>query len=216
MTSKPRLQLLIATHNAGKIRELQQALLELPVDLRHLAEFPNISTVAETGNTYEQNATLKALAYAEQSGISAIGDDSGLEVDALDGKPGVLSARYGGDNATDEDRTRKLLRELMAQPDRERKARFVCCIVFAGWGLGSRVNEGEAPRVLNVSLGVCEGKIAEEPRGTAGFGYDPVFIPNGYSETFGELSAGVKARLSHRAKALSDTRRFLDQFLEST
>jgi len=207
-------QLLIATHNSGKIRELQQTLQEFPITLRHLSEFPSIPTVAETGNTYEDNATLKALAYAEQTGICAIGDDSGLEVDALDGSPGVLSARFGGENASDEDRTQKLLRELLAQPDRERTARFVCCIVFAGWS-SSGLKGAEAPRVLNVSLGICEGTIATEPRGKQGFGYDPVFIPAGFSETFGELSANVKARLSHRGKALSDTRTFLDQFLKS-
>lgn len=193
-------------------------LQELPVTLRHLSEFPSIPTVAETGTTYEYNATLKALAYAAQTGICAIGDDSGLEVDALDGSPGVLSARFGGENASDEDRTQKLLRELLARPDRERTARFVCCIVFAGWSSGSCLTAAgaEAPRVLNVSLGVCEGTIATEPRGTQGFGYDPVFIPTGFSATFGELSANVKARLSHRAKALSDTRTFLDHFLKST
>lgn len=175
-------------------------------------------TVAETGNTYEDNATLKALAYAEQTGICAIADDSGLEVEALDGRPGVLSARFGGADASDENRTQKLLRELLDQPDRERTARFVCCIVFAGWSSGSRLTAAgaEAPRVLNVSLGVCEGTIAREPRETLGFGYDPVFIPTGFTETFGELSADVKARLSHRAKALSDTRMFLDHFLKST
>jgi XTP/dITP diphosphohydrolase len=210
------LELLIATHNAGKIRELQETLRELPITLRYLAEFPHVSTVEETGDTYEENAILKALAYAEQTGLCAVGDDSGLEVDALGGRPGVLSARFGGENASDQDRTEKLLRELLSHRDRERTARFICCIAFVGWQLSGPVSRTDAPRVLNVSEGICEGVIAPEPRGTGGFGYDPVFIPSGYNESFGELAAQVKSTLSHRAKALSATREFLSQFLRAT
>jgi len=214
MILKPKVELLIATHNFGKVRELEQTLRELPITLRYLAEFPNIETVDETGETYEENAILKALGYAKQTGLCALGDDSGLEVAQLGGRPGVLSARYGGANATDQDRTQKLLGELL--PSRDRTARFVCSMAVAGW---QTVNSGEGleePRVLNVSQGICSGVIALEPRGTSGFGYDPVFIPSGYDQTFGELPDDVKARLSHRAKALSATRTFLALFLKAT
>ena len=210
------LELLIATHNAGKTRELQQALRSLPITLRYLAEFPEIATIDETGQTYEENAILKALGYAEQTGICALGDDSGLEVDALGGKPGVLSARFGGEDASDQDRTKKLLRELESHQDRERSARFVCCMAFAGWQSISSEARTTPPRVLNVSEGKCEGVITTEPRGAGGFGYDPIFIPLGYDETFGELSKDVKATLSHRAKALAAMREFLNSFLKQT
>lgn len=210
------LELLIASHNVGKIRELQQALRELPITLRYLSEFPEIAIIDETGQTYEENAILKALGYAEQTGICALGDDSGLEVDALGGKPGVLSARFGGENASDQARTLKLLRELLPHGDRERTARFVCCMAFAGWQSRGSEPRTNSPRLLNVSEGHCEGMIALEQRGTGGFGYDPIFIPRGYEETFGELSKDVKATLSHRAKALAATRMFLSQFLNAT
>ena len=210
------LELLIATHNVGKIRELQQTLRELPITLRYLAEFPEIATIDETGETYEANAILKARGYAEQTGICALGDDSGLEVDALGGKPGILSARFGGNNASDQDRTKKLLREIEPHQDRERTARFVCCMAFAGWESRNPEPRTTPPRILNVSEGTCEGMITTEPRGAGGFGYDPIFIPHGYSKTFGELSKDVKATLSHRAKALAAMRKFLNSFLKQT
>ena len=212
----PALELLIATHNRGKIRELQQALRELPITLRYLNEFPAVATVDETGQTYEQNAILKALGYANQTGIYALGDDSGLEVDALGGKPGVRSARYGGENVSDNFRTQKLLSELTPYQDPGRKARFVCCMAFAGWRSPGIDSQTTPARILNVSAGTCEGVIAQEPRGVGGFGYDPIFIPRGYDETFGELSKDVKARLSHRAKALAAMREFLISFVKQT
>lgn len=210
------MELLIATHNTGKIRELQQALRDLPIALRYLVEFPEIATIDETGQTYEANAVLKALGYARQTGLCALGDDSGLEVDALGGMPGVLSARFGGEKVSDQDRTQKLLRELTPYQDRERTARFVCCMAFAGWQPSDAVPRTSPPRVFNIAEGTCEGVIALEPRGVGGFGYDPIFIPHGYDETFGELSNVVKASLSHRAKALTATRMFLSQFLKAT
>lgn len=213
MILKPRMELLIATHNAGKIREIQQALAGLPITLRYLTEFASVSTVEETANTYEANAILKALGYAQQTGLYALADDSGIEVDALDGLPGVLSARFGGDGASDQDRRQKLLGELLPHRNCEPTARFVCLMAVAGWPSTTSNPNKNAPQVLNVSEGTCEGAIAEESRGMGGFGYDPIFIPSGYKETFGELSAEVKARLSHRAKALVATRAFLTQFL---
>ncbi len=206
------LQLLIATSNSGKIREIEEALLGLPITPRYLAEFPDLSSVEEVGETYEENAVLKALGYSSATGLYALADDSGLEVDALKGKPGVRSARFGGEHASDADRTAKLLREISGYPDRERSARFVCCMAIAG----NSPADSTATRVLHVSEGICEGLIAQEPLGTNGFGYDPVFIPAHYQKTFGELTPEVKATLSHRAKALAAMRQFLAQFWQST
>jgi len=206
------LELLIATYNNGKIRELVQALRGLPITPRYLCDFPDTSPVEETGKTYEENAVLKSADYCERTGLYSLADDSGLEVDALEGRPGVKSARFGGENASDADRTAKLLQELLAYKGSQRTARFVCYMSLAGPSIASGI-ETPAARILNISQGFCEGMIALEPRGTGGFGYDPVFIPTGHDETFGELLSEVKAKLSHRAKAISAMRLFLTQFL---
>ena len=208
-------ELLIATSNAGKIRELNQMLRGLPITLRSLSEFPDVTPVAEVGQTYEENAVLKAMGYSEQTGLYALADDSGLEADALGGIPGVLSARFGGDNASDSARTDKLLAKMSPYQGEERTARFVCCMAVAGWDL-REMSADTKPKVLNVSDGKCEGTLALEPRGSRGFGYDPIFIPRGYGQTFGELSDEVKGQLSHRSKALSKVRTFLEQFLKQT
>jgi len=210
------LELLIATYNSGKIRELVQALRGLPITPRYLSDFPYISAVEETGQTYEENAVLKSVDYCERTGLYSLADDSGLEVDALEGKPGVKSARFGGENASDADRTSKLLKELRGYKGSERTARFVCYMSLAAAQFSASGIETTAPRILKISQGFCEGTIAYSPRGTRGFGYDPVFIPTGHDETFGELSSEIKAKLSHRAKALSAMRLFLTHFFEST
>ncbi|HWN12117.1 MAG TPA: RdgB/HAM1 family non-canonical purine NTP pyrophosphatase [Pyrinomonadaceae bacterium] len=209
------MDLLIATYNAGKIREIEEALRGLPITPRYLTDFPNAFLVEETGKTYEENAVLKAVGYSRQTGLYSLADDSGLEVDALDGKPGLLSARFGGENASDIDRTNKLLQALSAYQS-ERAAQFVCCIALSGVPPNASGLSPIAGKVLNISRGICEGTIAPEPRGTGGFGYDPVFIPAGYDSTFGELSPEIKAKLSHRAKALSAMRSFLREFLKAT
>ena len=160
---------------------------------------------AETGETYAANAIIKAQFYARATGICALADDSGLEVEALGGAPGVYSARYAGAGACDADRRTLLLSELaqvseLAQASAEqRRARFVCVVAIA------------APdgAVLNTSEGTCNGTIIFEPRGSGGFGYDPLFVPDGFDQTFAELSDTVKNRLSHRARALLKTREFL-------
>ena len=216
MIFKPRLEVLIATRNAGKIIELQDALRELPITLRLLSEFPAVSPVEEVGETYQENAILKAIGYSSQTGICALADDSGLEVDALGGIPGVLSARFGGENASDGDRTEKLLNALTPYQDKQRAARFVCCMAFANGQMIDSEGRATEPQVLNVSEGTCEGLIALQQRGTRGFGYDPIFIPHGYAETFGELPEEVKSVMSHRAKALTAMRAFLSQFLTLT
>ena len=197
-------ELLIATRNVGKVAELRPMLAALPLRLRSLAEFPWIEEVEEIGKTFAENAAIKAGSYGEQSRLWTLSDDSGLEVRALGGAPGVYSARYGGAGLSYDERINRLLDELSQTGTDDRSARFVCAIAIANPG-------GE---IVNLSTGVCEGTIARAPRGTKGFGYDPVFVPDGYQQTFGELSAEIKEKISHRALALAKARRFLfDRFV---
>lgn len=197
--------LLIATSNPGKIREFESLLGALPLRLRHLNEFSSIQEVAETGSTFADNAQLKASGYARQTDQWTLADDSGLEVEALGGAPGVLSARYGGPQASDADRIRLLLEALSQTKDSDRRARFVCVIAIAD----------ARARVLNVTQGICDGHLARAPRGRGGFGYDPIFIPEGYEQTFGELPDEVKRSISHRSRALEAASSFLSARLLS-
>jgi len=192
--------LLIATGNKGKLQELRQLLTDLPLVLLGLGDFPAIHHhVAETGATFVENASLKASGYARQAKVLTLADDSGLEVDALGGAPGAMSARFGGDTASDSARIDKLLTELSEIEGAERSARFVCAIVVAD-SIGA---------ILNISTGICEGHIAMAPRGKAGFGYDPIFIPTAQRLTFGELEPEIKNQISHRARALKEARQYL-------
>lgn len=191
--------LLVATHNKGKLKELREFLADLPLTIFDLDSFPFVEPIAETGETFAENSTLKASGYAKQTGLLTLADDSGLEVDALDGAPGVLSARYGGPGASDSDRTSKLLAELSGTPEESRTARFVSVIAIAD-------KDGQ---ILNLSEGKCQGRIAYGPHGSHGFGYDPIFIPDGFKDTFGELGVEVKNRISHRARALDQACEFL-------
>ncbi len=196
MDTQTHSELLIATNNAGKMRELTGLLADLPIRLRQLSEFPHITEVEETGKTFADNALLKARLYSEQTNLWTLADDSGLEVDALNGAPGVLSARYAGPHATDEERNAHLLAELSLTGDERRAARFTCAIALYDPSTG-------ATEIFN---GTCEGQIAKHPRGHNGFGYDPLFVPNGYAHTFGQLSQTVKQQISHRARALAAVR----------
>lgn len=198
-------KLLIATRNTGKLRELQQILTNLPFVLTDLTDFPSIQEIAETGQTFIENAESKAAGYANQTRLLTLADDSGLEIDALGGAPGVKSARYLGESVSFAVRIQSLLERLSGIEVSKRTARFVCAIAMAS-------REG---KILNTSIGTCEGKIASEARGTGGFGYDPIFIPEGYDLTFGELKSEIKNRISHRARALQATRVYL-QSLTST
>lgn len=199
MTKASPAELLIATTNKGKIVELRSLLSSLSLPLRSLAEFTEVADVPETGTTFAENAILKARGYATQTQLWTLADDSGLEVDALGGAPGVYSARYGGEGLADADRVKRLLEALSQSGDEDRRARFVCVIAIAD-------PSGE---ILNLSTGICEGTIAYAPRGVNGFGYDPVFVPEGYDESFGELTTAIKERISHRARALAAARAFL-------
>lgn len=191
--------LLLGTRNAGKVREIETILDGVPWSFRSLEEFDDVGVASETAPTYAENAISKAQFYARATGLWALADDSGLEVEALDGAPGVFSARYAGAGASDADRRRLLISQLAEVPAEQRKARFVCVVAIA-------LPDGT---VLNTSEGTCVGKIIFAPRGTGGFGYDPLFVPDGFEETFAELSDSVKNRISHRAHALLKTREFL-------
>lgn len=212
MITQKRFELLIATRNSGKIREIQDALSTLPLKLHYVDEFPNISPVAETGETYRENAILKALGYSKQTGICALAEDSGLEVDALGGMPGVYSARFADAGASDQERVERLLLTLSQSPERKRTARFVCCMAVADWEQAGRSARTDAG-VLRTTEGRCEGLIIKELRGANGFGFDPVFSPLGYDQTFGELPSEVKRAISHRAQAISAMREFFNLWL---
>ena len=191
--------LLIATRNRGKLQEIKDLLEDLPFNIVDLSQYPSIETVEESGDTFADNASLKASGYARRAAVLTLADDSGLMVDALDGTPGVHSARYAGEGASDRERTEKLLRALAEVPPSQRGARFVSVIAIAQ-------NEG---KIVNMSVGECKGAIAREPRGYGGFGYDPIFIPEGFTLTFAQLEAAEKNRISHRARALSKAAGFL-------
>jgi XTP/dITP diphosphohydrolase len=185
-------RLLLASGNPGKLRELRAILRGLPVELVGLADAGagEPPEVAETGDTFLDNALEKARAYAAWSGLAAVADDSGLEVDALDGAPGVRSARYAGQGASDRANLDKLLAELDGVPPERRSARFRCAAVLVDPGLGEWHAEG-----------VWEGRLLAAPRGGGGFGYDPVFVPDGWEATSAEVDPATKDAASHRGQA---------------
>jgi XTP/dITP diphosphohydrolase len=191
--------LLLGTYNAGKVREITSILADCGWSFASLNRFQNIEAAEESGNTYSANAIAKAKVYASATGLTALADDSGLEVAALNGAPGVFSARYAGENASDADRRQLLLSELAKTGDMDRRARFVSAVAIA-------TVDGA---VLKLAEGICEGAITLAPRGSGGFGYDPLFVPDGFDKTFAELSEEIKNRISHRAQALIQTKRFL-------
>ena len=186
------MQLIVATRNAHKTREIAK-ILGSAFAVQDLTAHPEIPEIAESGASFEENARLKAFAVSKKLPGLVIADDSGLEVEALGGAPGIQSARYAGVNASDKEKIAKLLTQL-AKADAEcnqRRARFCCVLAVARDG-----------QLLATFEGVVEGKIAERPCGSHGFGYDPVFIPDGFEETFAELPVDVKNNISHRAKAI--------------
>ena len=196
--SPSKRRVVLATLNPGKVRELARLLGDLPIELLSLAEVPRASLPAETGATYVENAFIKARAARRLTGLAALADDSGLEVDALDGAPGLHSARFGGPGLDDAGRVALLLERLGSVPAGSRTARFRCVIALVDEAGGERTVEG-----------VVEGEIAAAPRGTGGFGYDPVFLYPPLARTFGELSDSEKERISHRAVAARAARALL-------
>lgn len=185
-------RLVLATGNAGKLRELREILAPWRVEVLPLSDFTD-SAAEETGHTFVDNAILKARFAAQAAGLPAIADDSGLEVDALGGGPGIRSARYAGESAGDAANNAKLLRDMAAVPDAGRGARYRCAMVYV------RRPDDPAPVVCEAGW---EGRIARNPRGTAGFGYDPLFVVGGTDRTAAEFPADEKNRASHRGQAL--------------
>jgi len=193
------IELLFATRNAHKTEEIQR-ILGPQFNVTDLAAHPEIPHIAESGTTFQENAILKAVAVSKRMPGFVIADDSGLEVEALGGAPGIHSARYVGMNATDQEKTDKLLEELtrVGATKNARRARFRCVLALACKG-----------NVLGAFEGIIKGQIADRPRGSHGFGYDPIFMPEGFQQTFGELAPAEKNQLSHRARALERLRTFL-------
>ncbi|NOS85723.1 MAG: XTP/dITP diphosphatase [Ignavibacteria bacterium] len=194
-------KIFIASTNKGKISEIRSYLAPMGYELFSLLDNPGIPDIEETGLTFEENALIKAKAVFDVVKIPVLADDSGLEVDLLGGRPGVYSARYSGEGATDEKNVTKLLNEL-GDNVKNRTARFRCVIALYD-GMNERFFDG-----------VCEGNITFHPKGKDGFGYDPVFMPIGYQQTFSELGVDVKNTISHRGKALLSLVKFLE--LENT
>lgn len=188
------LDLLIATTNPGKFAEVQAYLGKFPLRIHPLAALSSAPKVIEDGATFEENAAKKARTLAEYSGLMTLADDSGLEVDALGGAPGIYSARYAGEQADDEDNNQKLLRELAFVPESKRSARFVCALA-----LRAPKSRKEVAWSARES---CEGVITFAPKGGHGFGYDPLFLFPPLGKTFGEIDRALKATVSHRGKAL--------------
>lgn len=199
-----RTKIIIATNNRGKLNELSNLLGDLPISCISLEEAGIDLEVEETEDTYFGNAILKANTLHCVSGLPTLADDSGLEVDALDGRPGVLTARYGGHKATQIDKWNKLLDELRDVPDEKRTARFRCVIALATQGMPTQTVEG-----------VCEGRIARAPVGSGGFGYDPIFYLPEYGCTMAELPEDVKNKISHRARAVNKAKEVIRKMLEN-
>lgn len=191
-------ELVLATRNPHKGTELAALLEDLGIRIRTLAEFPDAPEVVEDGETCKANAIKKAVAVARHTGLPAVADDTGLEVDALGGRPGVQAARYAGEGATYEDNWRKLLHELEGVPRERRRSRFITVAAIA-------TPSGK----VEVVEGVLEGLIAEAPAGSQGFGYDPVFFVPELGRTLAQLTSDEKNRISHRARALAKVREIL-------
>ncbi len=196
-------KLLVATHNQGKVREFAEMLADMQIEFLSLDDAGITMDVEETGSTFRENALLKANTYAQKTGLLTLADDSGLEVDALDGAPGIYTARYGGAGLTHKERYLYLLKNLTAVSPENRSARFRCVIVLT------------APNgvLLGESEGICEGMIAQEPVGDGGFGYDPVFYLPERQRTMAQLSSSIKHQISHRGQAIKQIEPLLREIL---
>ncbi|MGB2869464.1 MAG: RdgB/HAM1 family non-canonical purine NTP pyrophosphatase [Bacteroidota bacterium] len=190
-------KLVLASRNRHKIDELRTFLKDLPFDVLALEDLPNVPVLVEDGATFQENALKKAKTIHEHSKLLTLADDSGLEVFYRNGRPGVRSARYAGDGATDEQNNEKLLKEMRGVPPRRRYAQFRAVLALVGDG------------IEDLAEGVCPGTLAESPRGTNGFGYDPIFVPDGFVKTYAELTAEDKNRISHRSRAFAEMRKIL-------
>jgi XTP/dITP diphosphohydrolase len=197
------MQIIVATRNKKKLREIKEIYRGLRFSFKSLADYPRAPRIIENGRTFKANAVKKALSMARFSGRLTLGEDSGLCVDALGGRPGVYSSRFAGRNKSDRQNNLKVLRLLKGLPLKKRKAHYVCAVALA-----------DKNGLLILSEGRCSGLIACQPKGNSGFGYDPLFLVPGYGKTFAELGASVKHRLSHRYRALSRAKKFLEKYVE--
>jgi XTP/dITP diphosphohydrolase len=190
-------KIVLATRNKHKVEELRFFLSGLPLEVATLNDFPNVPSFVEDGKTFKENALKKAHQVYRLTNLLTLADDSGLEVFFLNGRPGVYSARYAGIDADDDANNQKLLKEMVGVAPRRRGAQFHAVLALVGKGIDK------------TSKGTCPGLLAEDPRGMNGFGYDPIFIPNGFKKTYAELVAEVKNRISHRSKAFEKMREIL-------
>jgi len=195
-------QILAATRNKHKVEEFKTLLADQEVEVLSLDDFKDVTEAVEDGKTFEENAAKKAVEASRQAGIPAFADDSGLEVEALDGRPGVMSARYGGEGMSHAQKMELVLKEL--EGSENRNARFVCVLAIATEG-----------KLIEAFRGEVKGVIADAPRGSNGFGYDPIFIPDGFDQTFAELPSEVKNKISHRARAVKKAVDFIDDELNT-
>lgn len=202
MSNPEKTRLLVATTNPKKLRELQELLADLPVECLSLRDFSGAKIVEETGRTFEENAKIKAMSYAGQTGMLTVGEDSGICCDALNGAPGVFSARFCGEFHSDEMNNRKLLEEMRDVPDEKRTAYYESAIALA-----------EPAKLIGVVKGQVHGLITRELLGAGGFGYDPLFFYPPYQKTFGEVSVAMKHRVSHRGQAFSKLKQLLKDHL---
>ncbi len=195
------IDILIGSKNQGKIEEIK-TILDIPsINWLTYHDFKEWPKIIESDDSYQDNAAKKAAIFVSCFKIPALAEDSGLEVDALDGRPGPLSARFAGPGASDKENIEKLLKELATIPQQKRTARFRCWVALA-----------DTQGSMKMTQGICEGRIAMEPQGSYGFGYDPVFIPEGYNSTFSEMKLSEKNIISHRGKALSKMRDILLEY----
>ncbi len=191
-------KLVLATGNWDKVKEIVEILKNLDIELLTLKDFPGVPGVVEDGKTLAENALKKARIISGFTKLPAVSDDTGLEVDALNGAPGVYSSRYSGENATYADNVKKLLGELENVPPEKRQARFRCAVAYY------------SENSTQIVEGVCEGEITDQPQGNQGFGYDPVFFVPEYDSTFAEMDLNLKNKISHRAKAFLKLRNLLE------
>lgn len=190
--------IVIATHNVGKAKEFEALFSQFQIEVKTLRDYPEIGEIEETGTTFEENATIKAETIANALGKIVIADDSGLMVDALDGRPGVYSARYAGEDRDDQKNNEKLLQELDGIEEAKRTARFYCALAVAS-----------PLEATNVVHGTCEGRITYEPVGENGFGYDPLFFVESLGKTMAQLTKEEKNNISHRANAIKNLEEFI-------
>ncbi|HVN48820.1 MAG TPA: RdgB/HAM1 family non-canonical purine NTP pyrophosphatase [Bacteroidota bacterium] len=196
-------KIILATHNKHKAIELQTFLRDLPFEVLSLNDFPKDIELREDGFTFQENALQKARTVYEHTKLLSLADDSGLEVFFLNGRPGVFSARYSGEGATDESNNEKLLQEMRGVAPRRRHAQFRSVLAL----VGNRIEE--------LTEGICPGVLAEAPRGTNGFGYDPIFIPDGFPRTYAELTAEEKNTISHRSRSFAKMKELLKRSIHS-